>query len=83
MCQAIDDMRSEEHEKGLCEGRLMEHSEGRSEGLREGRLNGIQSLILMAQKFHIPKLSVAQQIQTDFQMSLEEAHGYIEQYWGN
>ena len=55
--------------------------EGYEDGYQQGIEQGICGLIHSLKEFDIPKEQILQKLQDIYQLTEEEARGYIEKYW--
>lgn len=62
------------------EGQIQGHQEGHQEGRQEGRQEGIHALICDNMKENIPKKRIMEKLQRHFDLSPEEAQGYMAQF---
>ena len=69
MCTALEELMNE----GRCEERR--------EGIREGRLEGIQATISTCKSFNASKDVTVKNLMKVFSLSEEDATGYVEKYW--
>ena len=70
-------MKKEGYEDGYQEGK----EDGYQEGIEQGIERGIGGLIRSLKEFDIPKGQILQKLQDTYQLTEEEAMGYIEKYW--
>ena len=72
----------EAYEKAMKkEGYEDGYQEGKEDGYQEGIEQGICGLIRSLKEFDIPKEQILQKLQDIYQLTEEEARGYIEKYW--
>ena len=56
-------------------------NEGKLEGRRDGRLEGIQATISTCKSFNASKDVTVKNMMKVFSLSEEDAAGYVEEYW--
>ena len=72
----------EAYEKAMKkEGYEDGYQEGKEDGYQEGIEQGICGLIRSLKEFDIPKGQILQKLQDTYQLTEEEAMGYIEKNW--
>ena len=69
-------MKKEGYEDGYQEGK----EDGYQEGIEQGIERGICGLIRSLKEFDIPKEQILQKLQDTYELTEEEAMGYIEKY---
>ena len=70
-------MKKEGYEDGYQEGK----EDGYQEGIEQGIERGICGLIRSLKEFDISKGQILQKLQDTYELTEEEARGYIEKYW--
>ena len=74
-------MKKEGYEDGYQEGKEDGYQEGIEQGIQQGIERGICGLIRSLKEFDIPKEQILQKLQDTYELTEEEAMGYIEKYW--
>ena len=74
-------MKKEGYEDGYQEGKEDGYQEGIEQGIEQGIERGICGLIRSLKEFDIPKEKILQKLQDTYELTEEEAMGYIEKYW--
>ncbi|MCC8059552.1 MAG: Rpn family recombination-promoting nuclease/putative transposase [Clostridiales bacterium] len=73
-------MRDKENQEiGRREGRREGRWEGRQEGRREERKESILNMVIVCKKYHIPDDQIANELQSVYYLTREEAEQYIKQ----
>ena len=57
------------------------YEDGYQEGIEQGIERGIRGVIRSLKEFDIPKEQILQKLQDTYELTEEEARGYIEKYW--
>ena len=65
MCKAMEDL----------------WKQGVEQGIEQGIERGIRGVIRSLKEFDIPKEQILQKLQDTYELTEEEARGYIEKYW--
>ena len=78
-------MKKEGYEDGYQEGKEDGYQEGIEQGIERGIEQGIErgicGLIRSLKEFDIPKEQILHKLQDTYELTEEEARGYIEKYW--